>query len=410
MNIRSAFRYLSLASLLTSAASSKAQSLADSASLDPVPLRFPDFLNRIAATRDKQAKLEMVNTFVENLRARGRLPIEDSTVYFMYAGKARRVCLASDLNGWSAASDTMKRLAGTDFFYLPVTIDPAARFEYKLVVDSAWILDPINQQQAFGGYGPNSEIWMPRYSPPQEIAYRSGIAHGTIDTMVFTSKVLGRTHPVYIYLPQRYRASRKSYPSIYVTDGGEYISLALMLNVLDNLIAGKRIPPIIGVFIDPRTDGKSAGTSTRMKDYAMSDSFVNALANELRSRLTKKYRISSDASQTAIMGASLGGLIATYAALTRPDVFGLCAAQSPAYWFKDSSIFTIAREGHRKDVRFYIDTGTIRDARPDAVRMRDLLVSKGHEVHYGEYPESHNWGNWRARISTILTYFWGTNR
>lgn len=407
MNLNLTLKYLGIASMLTASAASRAQTLNSLGSTERMGERFTDFLARLDTEKDSASKRTLVDAYVTRVKNLGRPVIEDTTVYFMYVGNARHVGMASDLNGWSDSSDTMKRIEGTDFFYLPKTIDEAARFEYKLVVDSTWILDPLNKQQAFGGYGPNSEIWMPHYSPPKEIEFRQDIPHGTVDTLTFGGKLLGRSHPVYIYTPPGYKQSRKRSPCIYVTDGGEYISLALMLNVLDNLLADKRIEPVVGIFVDPRTDGRDARTSTRMFDYSMSDTFVNAIITELRPRLLKQYRLATTPEQTAIMGASLGGLISTYAAYTHPEIFGLCGSQSPAFWWKERGIFKLIEGGPKKQIKFYIDTGTIRDARVEASQMRDLLLAKGYEVKYGEYPEGHNWVNWRARLSDMLTYFWG---
>jgi enterochelin esterase family protein len=107
------------------------------------------------------------------------------------------------------------------------------------------------------------------------------------------------------------------------------------------------------------------------------------------------------------MGSSLGGLIATYAAFTRPDVFGLCAAQSPAYWLEGARMITTVEHSPRKDFRMYLDTGTFHDAEQHARPMRDAMRSKGYLLHYEEHPEGHSWANWRARLGTILAFFWG---
>jgi enterochelin esterase-like enzyme len=249
---------------------------------------------------------------------------------------------------------------------------------------------------------------MPAYRPPGEILVRTGIPHGTIDTLSFTSRILGRTHPVFVYRPPGYSRSRSRYPVLYVTDGGEYLSLALMNTILDNLLADDQIVPVVAVFIDPRTDVGDSRTSMRMSDYTMSDAFVNALIRELRPRLMRRYRLRTDSHQTGIMGSSLGALIATYAAFTHPEIFGICAAQSPAYWWKNGRMITMIRQSTRRDFRLYIGTGTIRDAREYAGRMRDVVRAKGYRCHYEEHPEGHNWANWRARIRSILTLFWGT--
>ena len=400
---------LSVASLLTATLTAKAQRLDPRNSTEAIGIRFHDFLSQVNTTNDSLAKNHLVEDYVARLRSYGRAVIEDSTIYFLYLGNAKRVGVPGDINGWSPAIDTMTRIPKTNLFFLAKTIHPAARFEYKVTVDSIWMLDPLNHQQAMGGYGPNSEIWMPQYRAPKEIEYRTDVLHGRLDSLSIKSKLLHRTHPVFVYLPPGYRKlSRTRYPSIYVTDGGEYITLALMTNVLDNLIAEKRIPSIIAVFVDPRTDVRDSETSKRMYDYTMSDTFVTFMVEEVRARLLTKYRMDWQPELTGIMGASLGGLISTYAAFTRPDIFGLCAAQSPSFWWKNDSMITMIANAPKKNLKFYIDTGTIRDAQENASKMKSVMDRKGYQAHYEEHPEGHNWVNWRARISHILEYFWGT--
>jgi len=406
MNRWAAFKYVGIALLLTTVVSAQNRISDHQSPLDILGERFSDFLARVETHPAPTRRAEVTKAYVEKLKKYARPYIEGDTVYFVYEGGATRVGVPSDLNGWNAAVDTMKRIQGTSFFYLRKVVDEAARFEYKLAVDSTWILDPFNSQQAMGGYGPNSEVWMPTYSPPKEIGYKTDIRHGALDTFAVKSKLLKRTHPVFVYTPPGYKQSKQLYPTMYVTDGGEYITLALMLNVLDNLIAEKRIQPIVAIFVDPRTDIRDSETSKRMIDYVMSDTFVNCLITEVRAKFLKQYRLDARPEQTGIMGASLGGLIATYAAYTHPEVFGLAAAQSPAYWIKDRAIITMISQGAKKPIRLYIDTGTIRDAQDDARRMKTILEEKEYPLHYAEYPEAHNWANWRARVDDILTYFW----
>lgn len=407
IHLTSTVRYLSVASLLAASATARALALDERSSTEALGERFSDFLSRVNGENTSAAKDLVVHDFVRRVKNYGRVIIEDSTVYFLYYGDAKRVSVPGDLNGWSPTADSMSRIAETNLFFLKKAVDRAARFEYKIAVDSQWILDPLNKQQALGGYGPNSEVWMPGYAPPQECVYRGDVPHGSLDSLKIKSALLRRTHPVLVYLPPGYKKSRQKFPVIYVTDGGEYITLGLMLNVLDNLIAEQRIPPIIGVFVDPRTNIRDSRSSQRLVDYAMSDAYVKFLVDEVRPKITRKYRLIRESSQTAIMGASLGGLISTYAAYRHPEVFGMCAAQSPAYHWNHGAIIDTLSQGPTKPVKFYIDTGIIHDAHPDSRKMKRILEEKGYPLKYAEYPEGHNWVNWRARIPAILQYFWG---
>lgn len=406
LSVPAAMTYLSTVSLLTTAAMQRTDQLDPRSSREALGERFSSFLARVTAEPDSAARRRIVAAFTERLAAYGRAVVEESTVTFVYTGEAQRVAVPGDLNGWSATADTMTQVPGTDLFFLTKEVPQAARFEYKFVVDSVWILDPFNRQQAMGGFGPNSEVWMPSYRAPEEVRPRADVPRGRIDTLLIPARRLGRTHPVLVYLPAGYERGGP-YPSITVMDGGEYLTLGLMHIVLDNLIADRRIAPLVGIFVDPRTDPDDPATSMRMHDYALSDTFVAYLTDDVLPLVRNIYRITPDAGQTAVMGASLGGLIATYAALTRPDVFGLCAAQSPSYYWKEDAMIALVRSLPKRDVRISIDTGTIRDAQEGARRMKAALEERGYRFSYAEYPEGHNWVNWRARIDDILVTFWG---
>jgi len=349
-----------------------------------------------------------VDALLSRARRAGGVLTEDSSVTFLYRGKAGHVFIAGDPNGWDPAADEMERLPGTDLYVGRWHADPSARFEYKLVVDSAWICDPLNPLTASGGFGDNSEVRMPRYRFPAETLPRKGTPHGGIDTLSFMSARLGRRIPVYVYLPPGYQGTAGSYPVMYVTDGGEYLTRTGMNNVIDNLTAAGEILPLIAVFIDPRSDPADPGSNHRMSDYALSDMFVGAVCEELRPLVMNRYRAMAGPRNTAIMGASMGGLIATYAAFTRPEVFGLCAAQSPSYQWQNDTLITMIRNSARRDFRMYLCTGTIRDAEKRSRVMRDLMTAKGYRITYAEYPESHNWLNWSGRLADILRTFRGT--
>ena len=81
--------------------------------------------------------------------------------------------------------------------------------------------------------------------------------------------------------------------------------------------------------------------------------------------------------------------------------------QSTPFAWRDSSLLELVRTQPKRIVKFYLDTGTIRDTQLESRKMKRALEENGYAVTYGEYPEGHNWVNWRARLSNILTFFWG---
>jgi len=322
----------------------------------------------------------------------------------VYQGHTNAVMLPSELNRWNPEQGRMNRIEGTDLFVRTETAPINGRVEYKLVVDGNWILDPLNPRKAAGGYGENSDVWMPEYVPPTTIAYNPNIPHGTIDTFWIDSKFLHRTHPIFVYSPAE-MTNIHELPLLFVTDGGDYLSFGKMNNILDNLLAAKQIHPLIAVFIDPRTTLNDNATNKRMTDYAANDTLLDFLEKEITPFIEKKYHTSNNATERTIMGASMGGLIATYAVLKRPELIVNCAAQSPAYLQAHAAVIELAKQVQKSSANIYIDTGTIHDTREEASLVAGLLRDKGARVLYAEYPEGHNWSNWRARIGKILQYF-----
>jgi enterochelin esterase-like enzyme len=385
-------------------------SVQQAASLFPPGESFTGFLRRLESVSHSEEQDHMIAGYVAWLGSHGAPIVEDSTAYFIYYGDAGVVTIPSDRNGWNPHADTMTRVGQTKLFYRRMNADPASRWEYKLCVDSLWILDPLNPLYSGGGFGANSEIRMPQYAPPGETEYRSDVPHGTLDTLLVTSEILGRIYPVSVYLPPGFGSPDRRYPSVYMLDGPDYIEFGRFVNVLDNMIGDKRIVPVVGVFINSRALLNDSTADMRMTDYSMSDSFVTFLTSELRPLVLRRYHLKEQPDETAIMGISLGGLMATYTALLRPGTFGLCAAQSPSYQWNNGTIIDLVAQTPRKPVKIYLDSGTIHDASTDTRKMRDVLRAKGYLYRYMEYPEGHNWYNWRSRFDDILRYFWGTDQ
>ncbi len=362
---------------------------------------FESFLAKLHEAHDSVSRSQLITEYLAN----AKVPVvEGNTAYFLYRGHGHAVAVPGELNHWNPSAAMMHRVEETDLFLRKEKIPIDGRVEYKLWVDSTWILDPLNPLRSVGGLGENSDLWMPEYIPAKDIEESQNVPHGRIDTIWFVSKILNRTHPVFVYVPPG-ESGRKGLPAVYVLDGGEYLSLGRMNIVLDNLISAHKIEPVLGIFVDPRTDLHNSTTNYRMSDYGASDTFLLFLSQELIPFINKNYLALDSAGKRAIMGASMGGLMATYIALKQPEQFVNFAAQSPAYFQADSAVIKLLRTISKADINAYIGTGTIHDTEIEARLVSNLLERRGARVHYAEFPEGHNWTNWRAKIREILEYF-----
>jgi len=368
---------------------------------------FPEMVRELTLVPDSAARARAATVLAQNLLDSHTAHVEDSTAFLWYHGPATVVYVAGDFNGWSPTETALLQIPQTMFFWTALRCDPVTRMEYKFVVDGQWMLDPANPQSVQGGFGMNSELRMPAYREPKDIVRSPELPEGSLDTLQFASSVLGRPFQVYVYVPAHSPDRGGRYPSVTVGDGSDYIALARMPTILDNLIGQHRLRPLIGVFLDPRTDPQDDRTNTRQTEYWFNARFVEFLAGELRDSLLRRYPISSDPQETAIMGASLGGLLATHVTVSHPEVYGLCGAQSPAYWVTNDSIFSIVSSSADVPRKVYLDTGTLHDAQEGASRMRDTLRARGSRTLYVEVPEGHNWSNWRARLDRLLLFLFG---
>lgn len=363
---------------------------------------FDGFLAQVAAAADSASRSRLVEAYLSQA---AEPVIEGSTVTFLYAGKGESVSVPSELNQWNPAQGRMRRVAGTDLFFRSDTLPLDARLEYKLWVDSSWMLDPRNPRRAAGGYGENSDVWMPRYVQSVDSRFTPGIRHGRVDTLRLKSAKLGHAVPVYVYTPPgRPRGGRR--PVLYVTDGGDYLTLGRLDVILDNLLAARKITPLVAVFIDPRsTTPAGEAKDYRMTEYAANDAFLQFLESELAPLVEKRFGASDLAEQRVILGASLGGIIATYAVLQRPNFITNCAAQSPAYYYRDSTLIKLAQSRSAEGRYVYMSTGTIHDTEAEATIVAEALRAHGAQVTFERFHEGHNWTNWRARLPKILETF-----
>lgn len=368
-------------------------------------------LGGIDAAPDPAARRARVDALLARVRATGAPLIGPGTTpdvgcaTFLYLGPARDVTLAGDLNGWNATADHLTRVAGTDLFYVSKEFPLDARVDYKLLPDGEWKVDPLNPQTMLGGYGPNSQLAMPRYVPPPEVERYAEIPHGTIETLTWSSDRLKDSRRMMVYLPPGYATGAARYPVVYLHDGQAELDYAKLDNVLDYLIDKRTIPAVMAVLVP---------AVNRNEEYAMNPAFEDFFVEEVVARVDGAYRTRPSPRFRAVGGISYGGVAAISLALRRPDVFGNCMGQSSGGQANEmAALRALVREGPRREIAVYLDVGSFEENMGGADlltpnrQLRDELVARGYRLRYQEAHEGHSWGNWRARRDDALAFFWG---
>lgn len=372
-------------------------------------------LNQFSLLTDTAAQAKAISAWMKDLRQAGQIPfVDQDSVLFLYRGTAHSVNWMGDFNGWGYDKNFQnkgKRIEKTDLWFLNASFPKDARLDYKIVADNNFLLDQENPHQQWSGVGggtPNSELRMPLWKEDPATQVHPENPSGLVKhDILFNSKILGYQLTYSVYLPHSVETLGKL-DCIYVTDGYEYLhpQLGNMPVILNNLIASKKIRPIVAVFIDHR-EPVNRSNNKRMQELAMSQSYLDFFVKELIPEIEKNYPVKADAQSRAILGTSMGGLTSTYFAFERPDVFGMAGIQSPAFYTRPQ-IYQLCANPTNPKMKISMTSGLINDTSKEARKMKDILAANSCEYHYREVNEGHSWGNWRNLISPILIDFFAS--
>ena len=184
------------------------------------------------------------------------------------------------------------------------------------------------------------------------------------------SKSVGRGYHIYVMLPDGYDASAdKTYPTIYVLDGGALFPLFAAYYRYLNF--GEEIPDSIIVGISYGSDTFEGGNFRSMdytapsaeRDYwGGAEKFQSFLSDELLPMIERNYQSSTE--RRIIFGQSIGGQFVLYTALTNPNLFWGHIASNPALHRN----LTFYLEKHadadpeHEQSRLFVADGTLNDA------------------------------------------------
>lgn len=214
-----------------------------------------------------------------------------------------------------------------------------------------------------------------------------------------------------LYLPPGYdENSLKRYPVLYLHDGAnvflpeeafmgqswevdETMNTLNALSVIDQVI-------VVAVY-----------ANDRMRDYTAPGyiHFADWCADVLRRWVDTNCRTLTGARNTAVLGSSLGGVLAMQSAWARSDVFGMAGCLSSTFGVFDD-LFERVGADKVPDLRIYMDSGWPNDNFERNVAMRDLLLRRGlmpgTQLQYFVFPgAAHRESAWGTRVHLAFQWF-----
>ncbi len=204
-----------------------------------------------------------------------------------------------------------------------------------------------------------------------------------------------------------------SYKFLVLTDAKEYINILSAINVIDNVIADKKIEPIVVIFI--------GSIGMRDKELSCDDTFGDMIVKELLPLIRNNYNISSQADEAIIGGLSLGGLTASYLGLKHSEVFGNVLSQSGSYWYKpkdydgyelDCWISTEFKAIDKSPLKFYLNVGVLEHKEGMIGTnniLKDVLIEKGYDIYFEYFNSGHDYLSWGETLANGLISLIGIN-
>lgn len=228
----------------------------------------------------------------------------------------------------------------------------------------------------------------------------------------------GTERNYWIYVPQQYDADKPSC-SMIVQDGLGRAKGWRLPQVLDSLIHLKKIPVVIGIFVDhgkvPASDPEAYPRFNRSFEYdALGDRYARFLIEELLPAVGKTYNLSTDPNDRSIAGASSGAICAFNAAWERPDAFSRVLSTIGTYvGLRGGDEFhTLVRKTEPKPLRVFLEDGNTDlniyagDWWMANQTMLSALTWAGYEVKHTWGTEGHNSNGGRKILPEALQWLW----
>src|ERR1044072_3440415 len=342
------------------------------------------------------------------------LPGDDQLrrVTFLWRGgaEAREVRLTGQFPPDSQDAPLL-RLANTDVWFVTLRLPATSRFTYGFARPGIRLTsDPLNPLK-FRSY---SFVELPGAPPQAWIGLQPDVPKGMVRSEKLRSETLKEERSVSIYTPPGYDPKNGSYGLLVLFDGQDYRGPVPMPTILDNLLAAKKIRPLVAILVDNLSE------ASRNRDIECYPPFTDFVAKELVPWARQRYRFSAEPERTIVGGVSLGGLTAAFCAYRYPEVFGNVLSQSGAFSYfpnwddqeeNDTSPFGwLIRQfvtTRKLPVKFYLEAGLFENDCPEALltqnrRMRDVLEAKGYLVVYSEFAGGHEFLSWRGSVADGL--------
>lgn len=302
------------------------QAAAASRAVTPVPI-LRHVMDRLwtEPPADQQRDAETLLDLAERL---GTPLVDRNALVFVFQGVDDKVLVS----GAFTPPLPLRQVPGTSVMVGRAEIRDMDRATvgYALNVNGRVMRDPLNQgpvdascpeQTAWHGRAALRVRWHDRVSVQSP--------RGKVERIKVPSTNLKATRDVNIYLPPGYRPDRR-YPLVLVADAQLYINCVHLPEMLDQLITGGSMEPVVMAMVTTHPDYR-VRSNEYLPDGNHWAQFQGFLLEELLPDVERKYSAGGDRQHRAMLGFSNGAALSIFTTASHPDLFRGAISESVAY-------------------------------------------------------------------------------
>ncbi|WP_211230522.1 alpha/beta hydrolase-fold protein [Inquilinus limosus] len=345
-----------------------------------------------------------------------RVEADRRITFRLFAPEAKSVGLVFGSTDPAKAKATP--MAKDDRGVWTVTIGPVAPdlYEYYFNVDGFRTTDTGSNAPK-----PQRQVNTSLVLVPGSILDTRPVPHGDLRVVTLTSKALGSERQMLVWTPPGYSEASAPLPVLYLYHGfgdtvWSWVTQGRAPQILDNLLAEKKIVPMIVVIPDTETDIPAAvpedfpGNTRRQTFYTPNAMAADReLIEDIIPYMEAHYRVRTDAAGRALAGLSQGGYQALVSGLGHLGTFAWLAT------FSGVSQTTVPNDGiahalaEPAKVNASLRNFTVTVGSDDTITGKDIaglrkdLDAAGIRYDYKDYPGLwHEMAVWRPSLADFL--------
>ncbi|MEI6690268.1 MAG: alpha/beta hydrolase-fold protein [bacterium] len=271
-----------------------------------------------------------------------------------------------------------------------------------------------------------NHLWYGYLNRASQVINKSAdIPRGLVTPFTFHSKLLGSDRTAYVYLPPLYQSQQDSYPTLYLLHGfaggpKDWLINAGLAELLDELIAGGQIPPLLVILLDG--NGAKSNDSQYQNATLINQPMEDHIVKELVPAIDSTFNTSTSSASRALGGISTGAYGAVNLLVHNPNVFSSAISHSgyfldndpaskklsgddQAAYLYNSPLLYLPTLPSAPHIHIYFDVGqSDNQYLPVNQQFDALLTGLNIEHEFRATSGWHTWGVWRTNLRLSLAW------